>query len=184
MPTFWSINCGVEKAIDVAPSEILMAARATWLAVHLGYRRVYFGPGTGSASIINLDTGQRRLGARKDAAEMARLIGALPHIRFFKNTIDLSDIHPKMGERVLVAEALANITKPVCSLCFSVEGCRDVIRMGILVAGLEEAYRSRPITSVSMTAVSPLVWPGYSADQIILSARARAPLRDSEEAKS
>ena len=184
MLTFWSINWGVEEAIDVAPMEILMAAREQKLAVHLGHGRVHFGHGTGSASIINLDTGRRRPGTRKDATEMARLIDALPHIRFSKNTIYPCDVHPKMGERALVAEALANTTKPVCSLCFSVEGCRDVIRMGILVAGSEEAYRSRPITSVSMTAVSPLVWPEYSADQIILSARAGAPLRDSEEAKS
>jgi len=165
----------VEKAIGLAPPEILLAARDPERDVLLGGGRVHYGPGTGSAMIIDLDTGQRRMGTRKDAADMARLIDALPHIRFFKNTINPCDVDPKMGERVLVAEALANTTKPVCSSCFSAEGCRDVIRMGIAVAGSEQAYRSRPLTAVSMTAVSPLVWPEYSADQIILSARAGAP---------
>jgi trimethylamine--corrinoid protein Co-methyltransferase len=166
----------VEGALQLCPSSILLAARDPARDIHAEGDRVYFGPGTLPIKVRDLESGEIRMGTLKDCEDFARLIDALEFIHFFKGMITPSDVNRKIPELYMVDAAYNNTTKQISSTALSVEGAMDLYRMGVAVAGGEEAFKQRPMIIINMLAVSPLQWGQTNLDAIIALARADCPI--------
>jgi trimethylamine--corrinoid protein Co-methyltransferase len=166
----------VEEAIRLCPSSMLLAARDPKRDIHAEGDRVYFGTGTVPVKVRDLQTGEIRMGTLKDCEDFARLIDTLEFIHFFKAMITPSDVNQKVAELYMVNAAYNNTTKQISSNPFSAQGALDLYRMGVAVAGGEEAFRQRPMIIINMLAVSPLQWGRTNLEAIIALARADCPM--------
>jgi trimethylamine--corrinoid protein Co-methyltransferase len=166
----------VERALSLCPSSILLAARNPKNDVHAEGDRVYFGPGTLPVRVRDLETGEIRMGTLKDCEDFPRLIDALEFIHFFKSMITPSDVNQKVVELYMVNAAYNNTTKQISSTPFSAQGALDLFRMGVAVAGGEQAFKERPMIIINMLAVSPLQWGKTNLEAIIALARVGCPM--------
>ncbi len=166
----------VEGAIKLCPSSILLAARDAKRDIHAEGDRVYFGPGTLPIKVRDLKTGEIRMGTLKDCEDFARLIDALEFIHFFKSMIMPSDVNQKIAELYMIYAAYNNTTKQISSTPFSAKGALDLYRMGVTVAGGEDAFKQRPMIIINMLAVSPLQWGKTNLEAIIGLARVGCPM--------
>ena len=146
----------VEHALRCCPSSMLLAARDPRRDIHAEGNRVYFGTGTVPINVIDLDTGQYRKGLYQDCRDFARLVDALDYIHFFKTMICPSDVNQRLIELYMLYGAYQNTTKQISSTSFSVETAMDQYRMGVAVAGGEQAFKQRPMLLINFLAVSPL----------------------------
>lgn len=166
----------VEAALRLCPSSMLLAARDPKRDIHAEGDRVYFGPGTLSVKVCDLETGEIRSGTIKDCEDFARLIDGLEFIHFFKSMITPCDVNQQIQELYMVDAAYRNTTKQISSTAFSLRGGLDLYRMGVAVAGGEEAFKQRPMIIVNMLAVSPLQWGKTNLDLIMALAKVGCPI--------
>jgi trimethylamine--corrinoid protein Co-methyltransferase len=71
---------------------------------------------------------------------------------------------------------LDNTTKHVMGGVYTLEGVKQVIRMGEMVAGSAEALRERPLISMVTCSISPLKMDGQYGDLVIAIAESGIPL--------
>ena len=166
----------IEEALRLCPSSMLLAARDPKRDIHAEGNRVYFGPGTLPVKVRDLETGEIRMGKLTDCQDFARLIDALEFIHFFKGMITPRDVNPKLAELYILDAAYNNTTKQVSQTPFSANGALDMYRMGVAVAGGEEAFKQRPMVLINMLAVSPLQWGKENLDSIVALAKVSCPM--------
>ncbi len=166
----------VEHSLGQCPSGMLLAARNPAYDIHEEGDRVYFGTGTLSIKVLDLETGAARMGVLQDCKDFARLVDALEHVHFFKAMIHPHDVNQKVAELHMVYAAYSNTTKHVSSMPYSPEGAADLVRMGQVIAGGAEAYKSRPSMLVNVLAVSPLQWSHVNLGAMMNMARMGAPM--------
>ncbi len=166
----------VEEALRLCPSSILLAARDPKKDIHAEGNRVYFGPGTLPLKVQDLYTGEVRLGRLKDVEEFARLIDALEFIHFWKGMLTPADVNQRVVELYMARAAFNNTTKQVSQTPFSTQGAVDLYRMGVALAGGEEAFKQRPMIIINMLAVSPLQWTSENLGAIMALAERNCPI--------
>jgi trimethylamine--corrinoid protein Co-methyltransferase len=166
----------VEEAIRLCPCSMLLAARDPHRDIHAEGDRVYFGPGTLPVKVRDLETGEIRMGKLTDCQDFARLIDALEFVHFFKGMITPRDVNPKLVELYILNAAYSNTTKQISQTPFSANGALDMYRMGVAVAGGEEAFEKRPMVLINMLAVSPLQWGRENLDSIVALATVNCPM--------
>lgn len=166
----------VEHALSLTPSSIMLAARNPKHDIHAEKDRVYFGPGTMPIKVRDLESGQVKAGTLKDCEDFARLIDALDNIHFFKGMIMPSDVNPKIAELYMLNAAYNNTTKQISQSPLSPQAAVDLHRMGVAVAGGEDAFKLRPTIIINLLAVSPLQWSRDNVNSIIALAKANCPL--------
>lgn len=166
----------VEQAIRQTPDGIYLPARNPKYDIYAEEDRVYFGPGTLSIKVIDLDTGECRLGTFRDAQDFPRLIDALEHIHFYKGMIHPSDVNQRLADLYMVYAAFCNTTKQISNTPYSTEAALDMTRMGEILAGGMDEFRLKPYIIMNMLAVSPLQWGHTNVNTIIELAKLKVPM--------
>lgn len=119
-------------------------------------------------NIIDPKTGKERRATSTDIANIAHLINELPGFDVFSIST-LADDAPK--DQVSLSRfypALKNCLKPVRSNTPSLKDLKQVLELGALIAGGEEAYMERPfINHHYCPVVSPLTMDKDSTDAVI-----------------
>jgi len=138
-------------------------------------KRSYFGPGPTPPNFIDTETLERRPYLRKDASLVARVCDALPNMGYVQSLGSISDVTNGLADVYEFADMVRNTTTPIMSWSFTREGCRDIHRMGIAMAGGEEAFRARPNYIFYGEPISPLVSDFHAIDKCIYCAENRIP---------
>jgi trimethylamine--corrinoid protein Co-methyltransferase len=147
----------VVDALKKVPSRILLAGRDPAQDVVLEGRRVY--AGTGGSPTMMLDPGADsvRPATLRDLADMAYLADALPHCDFLVIPLTPTDIAYEHMPLNRFYTSLACCTKHVMGGVYSLEGARQVIELGTVIAGGLQALQARPLLSnITSWMVSPL----------------------------
>ena len=166
----------VEDAIQSAPSEITLYGRDGELAMRLGGRSACFGAHSDAPDVLDPFSGGRRPCEEADTGRHARLIDALPHIRFTTASGLVSDRPAEIGDRASLAQCLMNSTKPVLAMPLTCEGLAHCHEMAALGAGGKGALRARPLLIVYAEPVSPLVHPDESLVKLLYCAEQGIPV--------
>lgn len=127
--------------------------------------------------IIDPVTGQERRATSGDIARIAHLINELPGYDVFSIST-LADDAPH-GQFTLsrLYPALKNCLKPVRSTTIDAEDAENVLHLGRLIAGNEEAYRERPfITHHFCPVVSPLTMDYASTEMLMFFVERQLPV--------
>lgn len=137
--------------------------------------RSYFGPGPTPPNFIDTETLERRPYLRKDASIVARVCDALPNMGYVQSLGSISDVTNGLADVYEFADMVRNTTTPIMSWSFNKNGCRDIHRMAIAMAGGEEEFKKRPNYIFYGEPISPLVSDHHAIDKCMYCAENRIP---------
>jgi len=147
----------VEKALKLAPREVLLCGRNPKHDMLLGGTRVYLGTGGAAVKVLDLETGAARESTLADVAQFGRLADALDNIHFYLRACVARDLRVDQLDINTFYAAITNTTKHVTVNAFSVEAVREIVEMASMIAGSRTALLERPIVSfTNCWTVSPL----------------------------
>jgi len=119
-------------------------------------------------NIIDPKTGEERRATSTDIANIAHLINELPGYDVFSISTLAEDAPEGQFSLSRFYPALKNCLKPVRSNTPNMHDLKQVLELGALIAGSEEAYRERPfINHHYCPVVSPLTMDVESTEAVI-----------------
>ena len=157
----------VEYALNHAPRFMTVCGRDPKYDLKSGTGEVHFSNGHGATFVLDFDTGERRPATKKDLEDVTRLHDALENAHFIFPQIYPQDVPTRALDRHISQALLSNTEKPIIATAFDGKGARDLIRMGTAIAGSEEALRRRPMFTVSLGVVSPLLFERDRVDVLL-----------------
>ena len=137
--------------------------------------RSYFGPGPTPPNFIDPETLERRPYLRSDASLVARVCDALPNIGYVQSLGSISDVTNGLADIYEFADMIVNTTKIIMSWSFTRDGCADEHKVGIVMAGGEEAFKEKPNYIFYGEPISPLVSDYHAIDKCMYCAEHRIP---------
>jgi len=167
----------VEYALNHAPRFMTVCGRDPKYDLKSGTGEVHFSSGHGATFVLDFDTGERRPATKKDLENVTRLHDALENTHFIFPQIYPQDVSTRALDRHISQALLSNTEKPCVATAYDGKGARDLIRMGIAIAGSEEALRRRPMFTVSLGAVSPLLFERDRVDVLLEICRFGLPFQ-------
>lgn len=165
----------VERCLKTAPSRITMYDRNGNAAMELEGRNVYFGTGSDTVNLIDLETKTRRKWKKADVENGIILCDYLPNIDFVMSMGIISDVEVKMNYREQYAIMLRKTVKPQVVVCEDAEDLKDIIRMAAAVRGGIEELKRKPLLALYCEPSSPLVNSFTAIDKLLLCAEYRVP---------
>jgi trimethylamine--corrinoid protein Co-methyltransferase len=166
----------VEKALSSAPRSITVCGREP---VHdlKSYNGVHFSGGHGATFIRDIETGERRPAVKKDLENNVLIHDALENTHIIFPEIYPQDVPEKSLDRHISQALLNNTVKPVIATAYDGAGARDLINMGIAIAGSREALQKRPMFTCSFGMISPFVYEPARIDALMEMARFNLPFQ-------
>lgn len=165
-----------EDLIDGAPSEVVLYGREEKNTIMVGGKRVHFGSGGTALNVLDLETGERRPSTLEDVRNLSRLLDKLENVHFQVIPVYPSDLPVEKVDLNRFFAALQNTTKHVMGGTYTLEGTRNVIRMGEVLAGGAEKLRREPFISLITCVMSPLTIEGTYGEFLMTAAEAGIPL--------
>lgn len=170
----------VEDAIASAPSRVVLAGRDERHDLILEGNRVYLGTGGTTIYVLDLE-GNKRKSTAQDVADIARLVDALDNVHFIVIPVYPNELPVEQVDVNRFYASLVNSSKHVQGGVYTLEGVRQVIRMGEIIAGGPEALRERPILSFIICLISPLKMDAHYTDMMLEIVRRGLPVSISVE---
>ena len=167
----------VEECISKAPESIRIAGRNPENDLVLKGANAFYGMGSGTTYVLDLETGEPRPGLKKDVANATRVGDALPNIDFIMGFCYPSDT-PESTIGLHELEAMAgNTEKPM--LLYGYHGAsatKDIIKIGSLIQGGLKELRKHPLFTLYLEPASPLLYEEMYLDALIEFAKAGLPV--------
>jgi trimethylamine--corrinoid protein Co-methyltransferase len=124
--------------------------------------------GSSAPNIIEPVTGKERRARSGDIAKIAYLVNELPGYDVFSISTLAEDALPGLFTLTRLYPAVKNCLKPVRSNAPDLHDAEQILRLGSLIAGSEEAFFHRPfITTHFCPVVSPLTMDVASTELLI-----------------
>ena len=170
----------VKEALRRAPHAVTLCGRDPQHNIRLGENGgTHFMPSGIGVYIYDLNTGQRRMGNRDDAANISKIVDALPNIHVLQVMVSPGDVPDKVADQFKFEAAFNNTSKHV-SNCIgpitSDDGARDIVEMASAIVGGKDELRKRPIISVHQCPISPLQYDLHGLRAIMEYAKANVPV--------
>ncbi|HIZ76274.1 MAG TPA: trimethylamine methyltransferase family protein [Firmicutes bacterium] len=157
----------VEDSVRKAPPRVLMAGRDPKNDVVLESGRVNFLTFGQGIMVIDPYTGERRPSVKKDIADVARLVDALPNVDVIEDTLYASDKDERVAMLHNTEATLSNTTKHQSQGADSAHQAKLAIEMAAAIVGGKDKLKDRPIISGGGCPVSPLTLPEGNTEQLI-----------------
>ena len=124
--------------------------------------------GSSAPNLIDPDSGEERRATSKDIADIAFLINELPGYDVFSISTLADDAPADQFSVSRFYPSLKNCQKPVRSNTVNMQDLLQVLELGAIIAGGEEAYKERPIISHHYCpVVSPLTMDVKSLEALM-----------------
>jgi len=166
----------VARALETVPRSVRIYDRLGRPAMDLGDRRTYFGTGSDTPNVIDLETGKRRSAVLADVARAARLADGLPHVDFVMSMGLAGDVPVERSDRHHFAAMVENTAKPIMFTAWTLEGLREIYAMAAVVAGGEENLKARPFAIHYAMAIAPFIHPRDSLEKVLFCAERGLPV--------
>jgi len=146
----------VEDAIAMAPSSISLYNQTGDRELSLAINHTYFGPGSDSLYIIDLDTHKMRRAVLQDVVDNVRVVEQLDAFDFVMSMGLPEDTQPNRIYPAVFREMLIHSTKPILATSTCLADLEIPYEMAKLVAGGEEQFKDRPFFITYIEPESPL----------------------------
>jgi trimethylamine--corrinoid protein Co-methyltransferase len=167
----------VEKAIETAPSRIVLYTRDGEPFVFLEVRRCYYGTMADCwDGYLDPGTGERRPSTLEDTAAMARLTDYLPNLVFLHECGFAEGLDPQLADRAVFRQIVMNTQKVIGVGANDYGALVDKLDMAAIVAGGEKALREKPFIFHLSENISPLVHPLHALEGLLLCAERGIPV--------
>jgi trimethylamine--corrinoid protein Co-methyltransferase len=168
----------VKRSLEMAPRSFTIYSRDgnPKHDIHIGPGRAHFGPGPTPPNFIDVETLERRLYVKADAAIVAKVCDALPNIDFVESLGTVSDVHHKLAATYEFATMFPNTSKPIVAWSYDADDGLDIHRMAVAEAGGQDAFEKRPNYVHYCEPLSPLVSSEEAINKLIFAAKHRVPV--------
>jgi len=167
----------VMDLVKKAPSVINLCAPDPEYDIEAGGKKVYAGTGGSALYVLDRKTGERRKARLPDLRDIARVVNDLENIHFFMLPIFPEELDEKNVDVNRFGIGLTYTKKHIMGGVYSIEGIRNVIKMGSIIAGSEQALADRPLVSmVTCCGISPFVLDEHYSHLTIECVRAGIPV--------
>ena len=166
----------VEYALNHAPHFMTVCGRDPKHDLK-SYKGVHYSSGHGATQVIDIDTGEQRPATKKDLETNVRIHDALENTHFIFPEIYPQDVPEEVLDRHISQALLSNTVKPVIATAYGSNGAKDLLKMGIAIAGSQEALRQRPMFTVSLGIISPFIFEPNRVDVLIEMCRFGHPFQ-------
>ena len=161
----------VDKAVETAPSKVILYNRRGEPVMDLGGDRSHFNPGSAALRIYDGREGRARTPVTADLVRFATLTDALPSFAAQSTGLISGDVPQEIADRYRLYIALQYSVKPVVTGTFRVDGFKVMHEMLAAVAGNAEALREKPTAIFDCCPSPPLKWSDLTAQALIDCAR-------------
>ncbi len=167
----------IEDALKLAPPKYTLAARRPEQDLPLDGNHVFLGTDGCGVEVLDINTGQRRMSAWQDVADIARIGDALEEIAFHWVAVSAQDVPAKTRGLHELRAIWENSTKHVqTESIYNEWEARAAVEMAEVIAGGADALRKRPVLSIMQCTAPPLGQDGGSLDAALIGARAGLPV--------
>lgn len=158
----------IDDALSVVPKRVDLYGRDADYDMALTDARVHLGTGGAAVQILDPDTDEVRRTTLDDLAQLARLVEQLEHVHFFHRPVVATDLPTEILDVNKYYTALRHTRKHIMGSAYTVQGAREVIELGSMVAGGEDALIQRPFISfVNSWMISPLKVDSGTAEVLV-----------------
>jgi len=165
----------LRRALSTAPTQFTLAGQSPEWDIPVDLERVYTIGGSSALYVLGLD-GERRPAALDDLAQMTRLLDALENLHIMHAIVVPQDIPQPGFDRVLFATVVPNTSRNYYSQGQGARSIRDQVEMASVILGSSDALRRRPIFSIVLCMVSPLLHPGIRLEELMECVRWGIPI--------
>ncbi len=166
----------VQQALNTAPCKIAIYDRGGRRTLTLEKGNIYYGTGSDTPYIIDIETGQRRRAVKQDTVNAARIANALENIDFIMSMAKASDVPDSRTDRHHFEAMTLNSTKPIIFDAHDRRGLSDIIKMASLACGSREALAQKPYIMHYSEPNSPLTHSKAALEKLLMTAEERIPL--------
>jgi len=166
----------LEDAVDSAPASVTLCGREEKNDLVLEGTNTYLGTGGTVLYTLDLETGERRTTGVKDVAGYAKMTDALENVAFFVINCYPNDVKTENVDVNRFYHSLSNTSKHVMGGIYTMDGLKEVIRMGEDIAGGKEKLLERPFISFITLMMSPLTIEVTYSDFLIEISRYGLPV--------
>jgi trimethylamine---corrinoid protein Co-methyltransferase len=166
----------IEKALNLAPRIITICGKQPQYDLK-SYNGVHYSGGHGATFIRDIETGKRRPSTKKDLEDNVRVHDALENTHIIFPEIYPQDVPEQSLDRHISQALLSNTFKPVIATAYDGAGAKDLIEMGIAIAGSKEALVQRPMFTCSFGMISPFVFEPARIDVLMEMCRFGIPFQ-------
>jgi trimethylamine--corrinoid protein Co-methyltransferase len=154
------------RALTTAPSEFTLAGQQSEFDIRVDLERIYSIGGSSALYVLDLQ-GVRRPSTLQDLVDLTRLQDALENLHIMHAIVIPQDIPQPGFDRVLFANVVPNTSRNYYSQGQGGKSIRDQVEMASVILGSSEALRSRPIFTVVLCMVSPLLHDALRLEELI-----------------
>jgi trimethylamine--corrinoid protein Co-methyltransferase len=143
----------VEDALKTLPRDVRFYARSGENELPFSNGSYFMGAGT-PVNVLDLESGKKRAATREDVSNLVLIQDALSQVDIVRPTVTASD-QGEYSDLVEIAEMIRHTTKPMVHRTLTDEHVDSAVEMLSLVAGGEEALRTRPRFATLYCPISP-----------------------------
>jgi len=163
------------KSLATAPSEFTLAGQTPEFDVPVDLQRIYTIGGSSALYVLGLD-GERRPSTLRDLVDLTRLQDALENLHIMHAIAIPQDIPQPGFDRILFANTVPNTSRNYYSQGQGGKSIRDQVEMASVILGSPDALRERPIFTIVLCMVSPLLHPGIRLEELMECVKCGVPI--------
>ena len=166
----------VERAIESAPSSVVLSNRLGDQCCFLEGHTTSFGTGSDCPFILDRETGKKRRCTYDDVAAGALVCDSLEHFDFVMPVGIISDRPTRVADAYAVEATMLNTVKPVVFTAHNKETFQVSVDLAAAVAGSMERLQENPFICLYAEPTSPLRHMPEATEKLVHAARLRIPV--------
>ncbi len=167
----------VQRAVKWVNRDVVLYSKNGNHDLHLRSKRVHLGTGGAAVHILDLESGLARDTVLRDLYDIGRLVETLDNVHFYLRPVVARDVPNDDIDVNTFYACLVSTNKHVMGGCYYPEKVAEIKRLGVLMAGGEEAFLERPFLSFNLGyMVSPLRFATETVETLTAAVRAGIPV--------
>jgi trimethylamine--corrinoid protein Co-methyltransferase len=165
----------VEKALETAPSEVLLYDRAGENPKRIGGDDVNFDPGSAAIRVYDFEQKKIREPVSADCERFSLLTDRLDHMALQSTCVVPADVPKERADRQRLYLALKNGKKAVITGTFHETSFDPMYEMLLCVRGSSEALQEKPLAIFDCCPSPPLMWSELTCRVLMECAKRGVP---------
>jgi trimethylamine--corrinoid protein Co-methyltransferase len=166
----------VERALQTAPTRVILSTRDGEEALRLEASEFYFGCQADCPTYLDPHSGIRRPFNLQDVTATAVINDYCSNIDFVAFSGLAADVPAEIAARVVFRQLLNNTTKSISVSANDAAELKDILEMAAIVAGGYQELRRKPFIAIFCGPITPLVHPEVALDQLLMCAEEEIPV--------
>lgn len=165
----------LRRALATAPSRFTLYGKIPEHDVRVDTDNIYTIGGSSALDVLDLD-GIRRKATLQDLVDFTRLLDALENLHIMHAIVVPQDMPQPGFDRILFSTVMKNTTRNYYSQGQWGVSIRDQVEMAAVIQGSGEKVRRRPMFTIVVCLISPLVQTAERVEELMECARLGVPL--------